>query len=211
LGLASFRVKLDLLLHTARTKGPRAAARHAKELLKDFVGGQQAQLIYPRVQWGEGVFVRGPLEIRGEGTVIIGDRCIFDWTGVPNRIHAPTPEARVEIGDGVYANGVTIIANTSVQIGSRSVIGACTIIDSDFHGVGVSDRDTAGTVRPVVIEENVWIGTDAHILKGVRIGRDCVIGAGAVVRRSIPPGKIVIGNPAEEVGDVPGSTGDGHE
>jgi len=67
---------------------------------------------------------------------------------------------------------------------------------------------TIGTQRASsapVIEENVWVGTDAHILKGVRIGRDCVIGAGTVVRRSIPPGKIVIGNPAELVGDIPGA------
>ncbi len=100
---------------------------------------------------------------------------------------------------------MTIIANESVRIGDRSVLGACTIIDSDFHGVGAHDRDAEGLIRPVVIEENVWVGTDAHILMGVRIGRDCVIGAGTVVRRSIPPGKIVIGNPAELVGDIPGA------
>jgi acetyltransferase-like isoleucine patch superfamily enzyme len=205
MSLASLRVKIDLLLHTARTKGRRAAARRAMEMLKDFLGGQQAQLRYPRVQWGEGVFIRGPLEIIGSGSVVIGDGCIFDWTGVPNRIHAPSPQATVEFGAGVYLNGVTIIANDSVRIGDRSVLGACTIIDSDFHGVGAHDRDAGGLIRPVVIEENVWIGTDAHILKGVRIGRDCVIGAGAVVRRSIPPGKIVIGNPAELVGDIPGA------
>ena len=209
MSLASLRVKIDLLLHTSRTRGRRAAARQAKDLLKDFLGGKQAQLQYPRVQWGEGVFVRGPLEIRGSGTVIIGDGCIFDWTGVPNRIHAPAPEARVEFGNGVYLNGVTIIANESVRIGDRSVIGACTIIDSDFHGVGANDRNAGGLIRPVVIEENVWVGTDAHVLKGVRIGRDCVIGAGTVVRRSVPPGKIVIGNPAEQVGDIPGSGTDG--
>ena len=69
--------------------------------------------------------------------------CIFDWTGVPNRIHAPSPEAKVEFGTGVYLNGVTIIANESVRIGDRSVPGACTIFDSD--GAGLFLRDVTRT------------------------------------------------------------------
>ncbi len=96
MSLASLRVKIDLLLRTAQTKGWSAAARQAREMLKDFLGGQQAQLQYPRVQWGEGV-VRGPLEIIGSGSVVIGDGCIFDWTGVPNRIHARLQRQRLSL------------------------------------------------------------------------------------------------------------------
>jgi acetyltransferase-like isoleucine patch superfamily enzyme len=53
--------------------------------------------------------------------------------------------------------------------------------------------------RPVVIEDNVWIGMNCIILKGTRIGKGTIIGAGSVVRESIPPYSIAIGNPARVV------------
>ncbi len=53
--------------------------------------------------------------------------------------------------------------------------------------------------RPVVIEDDVWIGTRAIILPGVRVGAGSIIGAGAVVTKSVPPYSIVAGNPARVV------------
>lgn len=54
--------------------------------------------------------------------------------------------------------------------------------------------------RDVVIDEDVWIGARVTILSGVHVGRGCEIGAGTVLRSSIPPYSIVIGNPAKIVG-----------
>ena len=74
------------------------------------------------------------------------------------------------------------------------------IFDSDFHELH-PDRRRGGTPRmaPVVLEENVFVGDHAIILKGVTIGADSVIGAGSVVTGSIPPGVIAAGNPARVV------------
>jgi len=55
---------------------------------------------------------------------------------------------------------------------------------------------------PIVIEDNVWIGTRAIILKGVTIGEGSVVGAGAVVTRSVPPGVLVGGVPARVIREV---------
>ena len=65
------------------------------------------------------------------------------------------------------------------------------------HPVQASLRDTfyeKGT--PVIIGNNVWIGGRVTILPGVVIGDKCVIGAGAVVTKSIPPNSLAVGNPA---------------
>jgi maltose O-acetyltransferase len=57
-----------------------------------------------------------------------------------------------------------------------------------------------GEGKPVVIEDNVWIGMRAMIMPGVTLGRGCVVAAGAVVMRDVPPMSIVFGSPARPVG-----------
>jgi len=71
-------------------------------------------------------------------------------------------------------------------------------MDSDFHDLSPEGRHFGpASAEPVVIEDNVFIGSRAIILKGVTIGRDSVIGAGSVVTRSIPPRTVAAGNPAK--------------
>ena len=57
---------------------------------------------------------------------------------------------------------------------------------------------------PVFIEDDVFIGARAMVLKGVRIGKGAVVGAGAVVTKDVPPNAIVAGNPARVVGTTGG-------
>ena len=69
------------------------------------------------------------------------------------------------------------------------------ISDADWHGI--YDRaKPVGKTKPVVFEDNVWIGDSAIICKGVRIGKNSIIGAGAVVTKDVPPNSIFAGNPA---------------
>jgi len=56
-----------------------------------------------------------------------------------------------------------------------------------------------GTAKPIVIENNVWIGFKATILKGVKIGAGAIIGAHACVTTDIPPNSIAVGNPAKVI------------
>lgn len=99
-----------------------------------------------------------------------------------------------------------IVAQTRVDIGDRVWIGAnSTIIDTDFHPLAPELRQTApsaGLSQPVVIEDDVFIGMNAIILKGSHIRAGAVIGAGAVVSGDVPARMIVAGNPAQIVGEV---------
>jgi acetyltransferase-like isoleucine patch superfamily enzyme len=110
------------------------------------------------------------------------------------------------------------LCEAELTIGSYVVIGwNATIADSDFHplepalriadaiacsplGQGRPRPPLAG--RPIFIEDDVWIGPNATILKGVRVGRGALIEAGAVVTRDVPPRARVLGNPAQVIGEV---------
>ncbi|MBO9308360.1 MAG: acyltransferase [Chloroflexi bacterium] len=111
--------------------------------------------------------------------------------------------AQLIIGDNVGMTGAVIVAQTRVEIGNHVWIGAnSTIVDTDFHPLAPEARciaPTAGESAPIVIEDDVFIGMWAIILKGVRIGRGAVIGAGAVVTRDVPAGAVAAGNPARLV------------
>jgi acetyltransferase-like isoleucine patch superfamily enzyme len=99
--------------------------------------------------------------------------------------------------------GATVVAAERVEIGSRVQIGATvTIVDTDFHPLhpDVRRRDIlAGEHAPVTIEDDVFVGMNSLILKGVTIGAGAVVGAGSVVARDVPPAVIVAGNPARVV------------
>jgi acetyltransferase-like isoleucine patch superfamily enzyme len=102
----------------------------------------------------------------------------------------------VKIGKGTFLNrGVEIVASISVHIGvdckiARDVV----IMDTDQHAIDGSQIKK----KPVCIEDRVWLGTRVIVLKGVSIGHDSIIGAGAIVTRSIPPRSVVV-SPAARV------------
>jgi acetyltransferase-like isoleucine patch superfamily enzyme len=105
--------------------------------------------------------------------------------------------ATIRVGDGTYLNrGAEIVAAQSVSIGRDCKIARDVIImDTDQHelpGQGL-------LVAPVVIEDRVWIGARAIVLKGVTIGHDAIVAAGAVVTRDVAPRTIVAGVPAKPV------------
>lgn len=85
------------------------------------------------------------------------------------------------------------------MIEDNVTVGANTIItDTDFHPLDPAQRQanpSAGESAPVWIEEDVFIGMNCLILKGVTLGRGCVIGAGSVVTHDIPAGTVAAGNP----------------
>lgn len=112
--------------------------------------------------------------------------------------------AHIEIGDDVGVSGCTISAKVSIRIGDRVLIGSGAVItDQDAHPVDPVARraEAACKTAPVVIEDDVFIGARAIILKGVTIGRGSTIGAGSVVTKSIPPYSVAVGNPARIIGD----------
>ncbi len=110
--------------------------------------------------------------------------------------------AQIKIGDGVGISGASIYAHESIDIGSKTLIGAnVKIIDNDFHPVEPEARKNNDNSKighaPVVIGENVFIGMNAIILKGTKIGNNCVVGAGSVVHGEFPDNCVIAGNPAK--------------
>lgn len=107
----------------------------------------------------------------------------------------------ISLGDNVFLNFNCVILDVcSVTIGDGTQIGPAVQIYAADHPRDPEPR-RAGLEfgRSVVIGRNVWIGGGAHILPGVTIGDDAVIGAGAVVTRDVAPGATVVGNPARPI------------
>ena len=130
------------------------------------------------------------------------------------------PNGRVKVGDFTLLNGALVMAEESIEIGSHVLISWCvSIADCDFHPLDPAKRiqDTYALApfypnrpprpelrtAPVKICDNAWIGMGAIILKGVTIGENSVVAAGAVVTKSVPPNVVVAGNPAVIVKQIP--------
>lgn len=122
------------------------------------------------------------------------------------KLFADRTGAEIRIGAETRIAGSCIHAQRSVVIGKRCLIaGNCQIVDSNGHELSfpnVQDRlHTEGASSPIVIEDDVWLGTNTVVLPGVRIGRGAVIGANSVVSANIPAMTVARGNPAEVVLD----------
>jgi maltose O-acetyltransferase len=110
----------------------------------------------------------------------------------------------IHIGDHVFLNVLcTILDCNTVHIGHHVMIGPAVQIYTATHHLQAEARIQGWEVaKPIAIEDNVWIGGGAILLPGVRIGRNAVVGAGAVVTRSVPADTIVAGNPARVTREI---------
>jgi maltose O-acetyltransferase len=105
------------------------------------------------------------------------------------------------IGPGTFINfGAVILDVGRVTIGADVQIGPNVQLLTPTHPLDPAIRRQAlEAQRPITIEDNVWLGGGVIVCPGVTIGRDSVVGAGAVVTRDLPPGVLAVGNPARVV------------
>ena len=110
-------------------------------------------------------------------------------------------DAVIRIGKGTYLNRNTVVvSDTSVDIGrSCRISWDVVIMDTDQHQV----FENVPMSKPIVIEDNVWIGCRCIILKGVKIGTSSIIAAGAVVTKDIPSHSVAGGVPARVLFELP--------
>lgn len=104
---------------------------------------------------------------------------------------------RIKIGDYVLLSpGCRLCASDEITIGNGVMMASGVYItDSDWHGVYDRTR-RCEVITPVHIHDNVWLGDHSTVLKGVSIGKNSIVGAGAMVTKDVPPNVIVAGNPA---------------
>jgi acetyltransferase-like isoleucine patch superfamily enzyme len=122
---------------------------------------------------------------------------------------APNPGSVLIIGNKVSMSGATIYASKSVVLEDNVLLGADSVIyDTDFYSTDPHHRKDIreGFIKsaPVLIKRNAWIGARAMVLKGVTVGEDAVVAAGAIVTKDVPNGAITAGIPAKVIGWVPG-------
>jgi acetyltransferase-like isoleucine patch superfamily enzyme len=155
---------------------------------------------------GEGFQMEHLPYMTGSGRIVIGSRVRFGGKpsfGFSNRVHA-APEVR--IGDHTFIGHlVSFNAADSIRIGNHCLLAEGVRL-SDFDGHPVDwARRRAGeptppeAIHPIEIGDDVWVGVNCIILKGVTIGSRSVIAAGSVVSRDVPPDVVVAGIPARVV------------
>lgn len=122
----------------------------------------------------------------------IGENCYIEPP-----LHANWSGKHVHLGDNVYANfNLTLVDDTHIYIGSNTMIGPNVIIATAGHPVLPELRlKVAQFNAPVHIGKNCWLGAGAIVLPGVTIGDNTVIGAGSVVTKDIPANVVAVGNP----------------
>jgi acetyltransferase-like isoleucine patch superfamily enzyme len=171
------------------------------------------------VRLGPNTLVSGDLSFKRfrsnePDALVVGANCTMDG------VHFALGEkGRVQIGDYCYFTNAVLLCELEMRFGSYVVIGwNATIADTDFHPLAPAERIADAIAcsplgqgrprpeipkRPVTIEDDVWIGPNATILKGVRIGTGAFIEAGSLVTRDVPARARIMGNPAQVIGEVP--------
>jgi acetyltransferase-like isoleucine patch superfamily enzyme len=180
-------------------------------------GDWWSEPIPPNVIFGEGFYCESAqifrfLRSKKPRAVVIGKH-VSCYAGCSFAIGK---DGQCTIGDFTLLNGALIMAEENIEIGSHCLVSwNVGIADSDFHPLEPAqrlidaqalapyfkDRPARPTLKtaPVKICDNVWIGMNAVILKGVTIGENSVVAAGSVVTKSVEPNVVVAGNPAAVV------------
>jgi acetyltransferase-like isoleucine patch superfamily enzyme len=176
------------------------------------------------VAFGANVVLRHPHKIEIGDDVVIDDNCCLDAKGTTNR--------GITIGQGVFLgrgtilsckNGdivledganvgfnVEVFSAANVRIGRKVLIAAYTYLvggDHLYDRVDIPVLEQGRTARGIDVDDNVWLGAHVVVADGVRIGRDAVVGAGAVVTADIPEFHVAAGVPARIIRDRRASTG----
>lgn len=123
------------------------------------------------------------------------------------KLMADLEGALIQIGENTRVHGSCIHAQKSIRIGKNCLIAAnCQIMDNNGHSLSSNTSElriqTRGESKPIIIEDNVWIGTGVIVLPGVQIGEGSVIGANSVVSINIPKNSLAMGNPIQIIKSI---------
>lgn len=184
-----------------------------RKLLKElrFLPSKLRNYIVFRIKYvdiGNKVKVRGSIKIIGRGKITIKDGTVINSSPYANPVGGKQQtvfyvinNASLIIGENSGLSNSTICCSNSIIIGDNVKIGGgCEIYDTDFHSLDYLKRrktlDDSIKSSPIKIGNDVFIGANSLILKGVEIGDCSIIGAGSVITKSVPKNEIWAGNPA---------------
>ena len=166
----------------------------------------KTKLLYPNAR-----IIRFPIDIRNKKNINLGRNLT---TGIGCRIECfpinDAGEVVLKFGENVQMNDyVHITAAKSVEIGDNVLMASKIYISDCSHGSYLGDSNDSSpltspidrplSVKPVKIENNVWLGEYVSVLPGVTIGQGTIVGANSVVSKSLPPNVIAVGAPAKPI------------
>jgi acetyltransferase-like isoleucine patch superfamily enzyme len=122
------------------------------------------------------------------------------------------PEGRIDIGAYTCLNASYLISDVGISIGAHCLVGWGAVLTDTWPGVNTPREARRAAIRAsathprrllppptpprkIIVEDNVWIGFDAVVLPGVRLGRGCIIGSRTSIAQDVPPYAVVAGNP----------------
>lgn len=139
--------------------------------------------------------------------ITVSSNCLFN-SGESSTLAGATRNCRlstlksgaaIRIGENCGFSGTVIGAAQKVVLGKNVMCGANTVIfDTDWHFDDVRTGDDA----PVIIKDNVWLGYNVTVLKGVTIGENTLVGVNSLVTKSLPPNVIAVGSPARPIREL---------
>ena len=133
--------------------------------------------------------LRDILSIQGEAHIEPNFFCDYGWN--------------IEIGGNFYSNhNLTIIDVCKVSIGSNVLLGPNVIISTAAHPIDPIERQKTEYGASISIGNDVWVGGNVSILPDVKIGYNCVVGAGSVVTKDIPNNSVAVGNPCRVIRSI---------
>lgn len=172
----------------------------------------------PGALFGQGIVLRHPGRIRLGARVVLSEGCVLDarHETVPcaialgddvilsSGVIVQCKGATIRIGDrsGLGMGSVVLATDANdVTIGADVAIGPRCVIGGGNYNIGRLDvpiwRQGIQRDRPIVLEDDLWLGSNVTVLSGVRIGRGSIVAAGAVVTHDIPPHTLAGGVPAK--------------
>lgn len=146
---------------------------------------------------GKRLLVKGKITVLGK--VVVGNGVVFE----PNSFLFASDNGLIKLGNNIYFNRGIVSSTAKVEIGNNVVISQDALI-LDHNGFGLDGHPPIS--EPIKIGNHVWIGTRATVLKGVIIGDNSIVGAGAVVTKDVEPNTLVAGNPAQKIRNTEGFT-----
>ncbi len=159
------------------------------DVLEQQTGYQERLYDYNMTRPGEGA---RRTRLLAEMFAEIGENCYIEPP-----LHSNMGGHHVHFGKNIYANyNLTLVDDTHIYVGDYTMFGPNVTIATAGHPILPELRQKGLQYNmPVSIGKNCWIGAGAIILPGITIGDNVVVGAGSVVTKDIPSGVVAVGNP----------------